>query len=199
MAHRAAKGGGAVIYLELFLSFLLTGLFTVGGGYAALPLIYESCVVRHGWISAAEYAQLISISEITPGPIAINAATFVGTRVGGVLGAIAATLGFALPPFVIITLLYALYRRCRSMSLMQGVLGALRPAVTGLIAAAGLTVLALALWGEGGFVSAVPDLLALALFAVGLFVLRRWKTGPIAVILGCGAVGLIAEVLKLAH
>ena len=94
-----------MIYLQLLLSFLQIGLFSFGGGYAALPLIQDQIVSLHGWLSMEEFTDLITISQMTPGPIAINAATFVGQKIAGVPGAIVATLGCVLPSCVIVTLI----------------------------------------------------------------------------------------------
>ena len=88
-----------MIYLQLFLSFLQIGLFSLGGGYAAMPLIQDQVVTRYGWLSMAEFTDLITISQMTPGPIANNSATFVGTRIAGFWGAVAATVG-CVPPKV---------------------------------------------------------------------------------------------------
>ena len=86
-----------MIYWQLFLSFLQIGMFSFGGGYAALPLIQEQVVTQHGWLSRSEFTDLITISQMTPGPIAVNSATFVGIRLAGFLGALAATFGCILP------------------------------------------------------------------------------------------------------
>ena len=125
-----------MIYLQLFLSFLQIGLFSFGGGYAAMPLIQDQVVTAHGWLSMPEFTDLITISQMTPGPIAINSATFVGMKIAGVPGAIAATVGCVFPSCVIVTLLARLYLKYRDMSLLQGILGSLRPlsgAVTRLV------------------------------------------------------------------
>ena len=94
-----------MIYLQLFLSFLQIGLFSFGGGYAAMPLIQDQVVTAHGWLSMPEFTDLITISQMTPGPIAINSATFVGMKIAGVPGAIAATVGCVFPSCIIVTLL----------------------------------------------------------------------------------------------
>lgn len=184
-----------MIYLELYLVFALVGLLTMGGGYASLPIIQEQAVKIHSWLTMTEFADLLTISEITPGPIAINSATFVGTKVAGVPGAIVATLGFATPPFIIVSILFFVYKKYRTLNVMQGILSGLRPAVVALIASAGLTILILALWGEGGINLADTNFLSVALVLTGFLVLRKWKVNPIFVILGCGAVGLTAEFL----
>ena len=130
-----------MIYLQLFLSFLQIGLFSFGGGYAAMPLIQDQVVTAHGWLSMPEFTDLITISQMTPGPIAINSATFVGMKIAGVPGAIAATVGCVFPSCVIVTLLARLYLKYRDMSLLQGILGSLRPAVVAMVAAAGISIL----------------------------------------------------------
>ena len=105
-----------MILLQLFWSFLQIGLFSFGGGYAAMPLIQAQIVTQHGWLGMAEFTDLVTISQMTPGPIAINAATFVGLRVAGVSGALAATVGCMLPSCVLVTLLARLYLRYRKLS-----------------------------------------------------------------------------------
>jgi len=185
-----------MILLQLYLSFALVGLFTIGGGYASLPLIREQAVTLHGWLTMTEFTDLLTIAEITPGPIAINSATYVGTKVAGVPGAVVATLGFVTCPFIVVSVFYHLYKKYREMSLMQGILSGLKPAVVALIASAGLSILILALWGEGSVALAQTNLLSLALVAAGFFVLRRWKPNPIFVIFGCGVIGLLAELIR---
>ena len=138
-----------MIYLQLFLSFLQIGLFSFGGGYAAMPLIQGQIVDAHGWLTMSEFTDLITISQMTPGPIAVNSATFVGINIAGIPGAIVATIGCILPSCVIVTLLAKLYLKYRTMDLLQGVLNALRPAVVALIASAGVSILLTAFWGSG--------------------------------------------------
>ena len=130
-----------MIYFQLFLSFLQIGLFSFGGGYAAMPLIQEQVTELHSWLSMSEFTDLITISQMTPGPIAVNSATFVGIKIAGVPGALLATLGCILPSCVIVTLIAKLYLKYRNMSLLQGVLNSLRPAVVAMIASAGISIL----------------------------------------------------------
>ena len=106
-----------MITLQLFLSFLQIGMFSFGGGYAALPLIQEQVVTQHGWLSRSEFTDLITISQMTPGPIAVNSATFVGIRLAGFLGALAATFGCILPSCILVTVLSYLYLKYRKMSI----------------------------------------------------------------------------------
>ena len=126
-----------MIYLELFLAFFRIGLFSIGGGYAAMPLIQDQVVDLHPWLTMTEFADIITIAEMTPGPIAINAATFVGIRIAGLPGAVIATVGCVCPSCVIVLLLAYLYYRFRGSDMVQGVLAGLRPAVIAMIASAG--------------------------------------------------------------
>ena len=120
-----------MIYLQLFLSFLQIGALSFGGGYAAMPLIQEQVVTLHGWLSMEAFTDLVTIAEMTPVPIAVNSATFVGTQIAGLGGAVVATLGCILPSCIIVTLLAYIYTKYRNMSLLQGTLASLRPAVVG--------------------------------------------------------------------
>ena len=136
--------------LELFWSFLQVGLFSIGGGYAAMPLIQAQVVEQHPWLTMSEFTDLITIAEMTPGPIAINSATFVGMRIAGVAGALVATVGGVLPSCIVSLLLAKLYLKYRSLDLIHGALGGLRPAVIALIASAGVTILLGALQTSAG-------------------------------------------------
>jgi len=181
-----------MIYLELFWSFVQIGALSFGGGYAALRLIEHHAVGVHGWLTMAEYTDLISICSMAPGSVAVNAATFLGTRVAGLPGALVATFGCVLPSSLITLALAKLYYKYRSLSLVNGALAGLRPAVTALIAAAGLSILTLALW-NGAAPSLDPervDWIAAGLFGAGLFALRRWKLNPILILAAAGAIGL---------
>ena len=134
------------ILLELFWSFLQIGLFSFGGGYAALPMIQDQVVRLHQWMQPGEFTDLITISQMTPGPIGINAATFAGMKVAGLPGSIAATLGFAAPSFVLCIVIARLFYRYGNIGTIQGLLNGLRPAVVALICAAGLSFVALSLF-----------------------------------------------------
>ncbi len=177
-----------MIALELFWSFFQIGLFSIGGGYAALPLIQSQVVEQHAWLSLSEFTDLITIAEMTPGPIAVNSSTFVGMQLMGLPGALIATLGCVLPSCVIVLTLAVLYARYQKLRAMQDILSGLRPAVVAMIASAGVTILLGAVFPAGRV-----DLLALAIFAAGLIVLRVWKPSPILVMLGAGAAGLLAH------
>ena len=186
-----------ITFLELFWSFFQIGLFSVGGGYAAMPLIQHQVVDLHGWMTMQEFIDIITISQMTPGPIAINSATFVGIQIAGLPGAIIATLGCVFPSCVIVLTLAWVYFRYRNLSVVQGVLGGLRPAVVAMIASAGISILVTALWNAGP-VSLNPadlDWIAAVLFLAALFVLRKWKLNPIWVMSGAGAAGLMLYLL----
>ena len=182
-----------MIYLQLFFSFLQVGLFSVGGGYAAMPLIEYQVVDLHGWLTVKELGDLVTIAEMTPGPIAVNAATFIGTRFAGPGGALAATFGAILPSMLLLSLLYHVYARCREMPLMQGILSALRPVVVALIASALLSILRVALFSGTAISLQAVDVLNLVLFLGALYALRRRHVNPILAMMVCGALRLLVS------
>ena len=184
-----------MIYLQLFWSFLQIGALSFGGGYAAMPLIQAQIVDRHGWLSMAEFTDLITISQMTPGPIAVNAATFVGTKLAGIPGALVSTAGCVLPSCVLVTLLARLYLRCRSLTVLQDILATLRPAVVAMIASSGVLILMQALWAQSISLSGT-NWLMLALFLAAFFLLRKTKLSPILIMLLAGAVNVAVIVLR---
>lgn len=176
-----------MIYLQLFLSFLQIGMFSFGGGYAAMPLIQEQVVNQHGWLSLGEFTDLVTISQMTPGPIAVNSATFVGIKIAGLPGALAATLGCILPSCVIVTGLAYVYLRYRKLSVLQSVLDSLRPAVVAMIASAGISILVTALWGEAKVTEfSAFKLDSAVIFVIALFLLKKKEWNPILVMVLCG-------------
>lgn len=184
-----------MIYLQLFYSFLKIGLFSFGGGYAAMPLIQEQVVNSHGWLSMPEFTDLITISQMTPGPIAINSATFVGIKIAGVPGALVATFGCVLPSCVIVMLIAKLYLKYRNMDTLQGVLNSLRPAVVAMIASAGVSILITAFWGSVEMISLIGTKWVLVvIFILGVVLLRKFKMNPILVMVlaGVAKAGLAA-------
>ena len=190
-----------MIYLQLFLSFLQIGAFSFGGGYAAMPLIQNQVVQLHPWLSQSEFTDLITISQMTPGPIAINSATFVGTRIAGMPGALAATAGCVLPSCILVTLLAKIYLKYRNLSLLQGVLKSLRPAVIAMIAAAGASILVNAFWGESIASLTASQLLpniiirAVGIFTGSLILLARFQMNPIHVMLLSGVAEVVLQVI----
>lgn len=192
-----------MIYLQLLWSYIQIGLFSIGGGLAAMPLIQNQVVDLHKWLTLTEFTDLITIAEMTPGPIAVNSATFVGIRIAGIPGALVATFGCILPACIIVSILAWLYAKYSDLSVIQGVLSGLRPAVVALIASAGLSILILSIFGEGGVkmdISAVNPV-AVVVFAGALFVLKKFKLNIIAVMFGAGILGGALYILleKFAH
>lgn len=176
-----------MIYLQLFLSFLQIGLFSFGGGYAAMPLIQGQVVTLHGWLTMSEFTDLITISQMTPGPIAVNSATFVGLKIAGIPGAIVATAGCILPSCIIVTILAKLYLKYRTMDLLQGVLQSLRPAVVAMIASAGILILKNAFWGSGETISLTgTEWSMVVIFGISVLLLRKTKLNPIWVMVLAG-------------
>lgn len=175
-----------MIYLQLFLSFLQIGMFSFGGGYAAMPLIQGQVVDAHGWLSMTEFTDLVTISQMTPGPIAVNSATFVGVKIAGVPGALAATIGCILPSCIIVTLIAWLYLKYRNMAALQGVLNTLRPAVVAMIASAGISILITAFWGGAAVSLAAADWSMAVIFVICIVLLKKVKMNPIWVMLLAG-------------
>ena len=197
MGMGSARSEMDMVYLQLFLSFLQIGLLSFGGGYAALPLIREQVVTVNGWLTMGEFTDLITISQMTPGPIAINAATFVGTRIGGTGGAIVATFGCVLPSCVIVTILAAFYLKYRNMKLFQGILNSLRPAVVAMIASAGAAILISAFWGEKGITFAGTRWVLVLIFVLCLLLLKKARMNPIWVMLLAGAANVALSLAGL--
>lgn len=182
-----------MIYMHLFFSFLQIGLFSIGGGYAALPLIQHQVVEQNRWLSMGEFTDLLTISQMTPGPIAINGATFVGMQIAGIPGAIAATSGCVLPSFVIVLLLAVFYKKYGKSKFLQGILTGLRPVVVVLIAVAGIDILNLVFIEEAGSITdtAGINVMGIALFGAALYGLRKWKLSPVLVMGISGVAGII--------
>ena len=182
-----------MIYLELFWSFVQVGLFCVGGGYASMPLIQAQVIDVHGWLSMSEFIDIFTISQMTPGPIAVNSATFVGTRIAGPGGAVVATLGCILPSCIIVTLLAYIYTKYRKMSLLQGTLTSLRPAVVAMIAKAGVTILVSSFFRNGA-VELFRENICIRMvvfFTAALVLLRKFKMNPILVMVLCGVANMV--------
>lgn len=180
--------------LQLFFSFIKVGLFSVGGGYAAIPLIQNQIVDTLGLMTLAQYTDLITIAEMTPGPISINSATFVGTQIAGLPGALICTLGCVLPSFILCLTLAHFYYKYRNLSGVQTILASLRPAVVALISSAGLSILTLALFQaeKSDIILSNFRPVECCLFIGGLVALRKFKINPIMVIFGSGIIGTLA-------
>lgn len=183
-----------MIYLELFLTFFMIGAFTFGGGYAMLPMIQEQVGLRWGHIISQEaMVDFVAVSESTPGPFAINMATFVGNQVGGVLGSAMATLGVVLPSFIIILIVVKIYDQFRKSKLVKGAMSGLKPAVVGLIANAILGVFITVFFPAGWnlAVFTIPVFyVSLGIFLVMLLLAFK-KLHPILVIVLSAVLGII--------
>ena len=182
-----------MIYFDLFLTFLKIGLFTFGGGYAMLPMIQEE-VAAHGWLNQSELINFIAVSESTLGPFAVNIATFVGTRTGGIFGGLCATLGVILPSFVIILIVARCYQKFKSNKLVVGAMNGLKPAVVGLIAAALLSLSGTVFFPQGLSATVFGTAhfyVSLGIFAVAV-VLAFKKLHPILIVLISAVIGIIA-------
>ena len=175
-----------MLLLDIVLTFAKIGVLSFGGGYAAISLVEHQVVDVKGWMTLAEYMDIVTIDELTPGPVAINAATFVGIRMAGIPGAIAATFGAVLPSCIIALILVKIYYRYRSLKLVNGALSGLRSMVVALVASAALTIMT-----NNLFPSDNIDPIALILFAVSLFVLRKYKMNPLLVMVASGLCGAI--------
>ncbi|HEX3039771.1 MAG TPA: chromate transporter, partial [Caproiciproducens sp.] len=174
------------------------GLFSFGGGYGVLPVIQQQVVTENHWLTLKEFTDVVTISQMTPGPIALNAATFVGMKLAGPLGAVAATIGCSLPTALLAMAVGHYYFKYRNMTLVKGVFEGLRPAVVSLIATAGLSILFLSLFNTESIqagVFAKTDFKAVCIFAVSFFILRKWRPDPIYIMLGSGAAGIAAYFL----
>ena len=180
-----------MIYLRLFWAFFQIGCLSFGGGYAAVPLVQDQIVETNHWLEMSQFADLITIAEMTPGPIVVNSATFVGQQIAGFPGAVMCTLGCILPSLIIVLALSWLYMRYRNLSMIQGVLNGLRPAIVAMIASAGLSLLVLALFNTSLSELVISDFRAVegVIFVVCLVLLRKFKVNPIAIIFGSGIVG----------
>ena len=184
--------------LELFLTFFKIGLFTFGGGYAMLPLIQEETIAK-GWASEAELINFIAVSESTPGPFAINMATYLGSNVcsgfgiwASILGAFFATLGVVLPSFIVILIVAKCFERFKNSSLVQGAMSGLKPAVVGLIAAAVLSVAATVLIPNGisALLFATPSFYISLVICLVMVVASFKKAHPIIIISASALIGI---------
>ncbi len=170
----------------LFLCFLQIGAFSFGGGLAALPLIQQQVVTINNWMSMSDFTDLIAIAEMTPGPIAVNSATFVGINLFGIKGAIVATLGCILPSIIFVSILGYLYNKYKNHYLLEGVLAGLRPAVVAMILKAGLAIFILAIFGLN---FRDINIVGLIIFLFAFYFIYIKKVNPIIILLISGLVG----------
>ncbi len=179
-----------MIYLELYITFFKIGIFSIGGGLAALPLIESAVVSEKGWLNFNEFTDLIALSQMTPGPIAVNASTFVGNKVAGFLGAIVATLGSITPGILIVSLLFYLLNKHKDTAIVKGIMLGLKPAVVALIAAAGFKIFNYAIRPiENKYFNLTINPIAITIFIVALIAIRKYKTNPVKTMLLTGFCG----------
>lgn len=185
-----------MIYWQLFWSFVQVGAFCVGGGYASMPLIEAQVVQGHCWLTMQEFVDIFTISQMTPGPIGINAATFVGTKVAGLPGAVAATAGFIFPSFfIMLTLVWIVYKY-GNIGPIRGLLNGLRPAVVAFIASAGLGFITLAVWNCEGWPADWRQYSLTGIIILPLaFLALRWKLDVIKLLALSGVAGLVLGIL----
>jgi chromate transporter len=185
-----------LFYFQLFWTFFQIGLFSIGGGYASLPIIQDQVVNRNGWLTIEEFIDVVTVSQMTPGPIAINAATFIGVRLRGGIGALVATLGSVTPSILIVLTLAFFYFKHQDLFFIKGLLRGIRPVVVSLISSAMMSILLLVLFSnriDSWFALDLSqiDRKAVLLFIVSFFVVWKWKLNPITIILFSGLVGLV--------
>lgn len=184
-----------MIYIKLFLVFFKIGLFSIGGGLATIPFLQE-IVHKYGWITSQDLLDMIAISESTPGPIGINTATFVGNNTAGIFGGIMATLGIVTPSLIIIMIIAHYFGKINEKPVVQAGFYGLRPAVIGLIGAAGFEVAKVSLFNIDKFLqtrvlSNLFNIKAILLFGIILFLMNRHKRHPIVYLIGAAIVGMI--------
>jgi chromate transporter len=171
--------------MNLFFTFAQIGLFSFGGGYAILPMIQKVIIEENGWISADVFADLLAMSQVTPGPISLNAATFIGLKLEGPAGAVTATLGLITTSVIICLILAKLYSRYGTMPAADALFAALKPAAAALVAAAAIPLIDEAVTGQ----TLIKGTVSVIIMAAAFFILRKAKPNPAAVIVVCGILG----------
>lgn len=178
--------------VQLLLVFFKIGLFSIGGGYAIIPLIQKQVVDQFGWISPQTFTDIITISQMTPGPLAVNTSTFIGIQIAGIPGAVLATTGCVFSGICISLLLYRFFKKHKSSSYVFEVLDGLKASSLGLIISAAAVIILLAFTGADTLKSITfIDWRAVAMFVCTLAVSRKWKANPILLMVAAGAAGLV--------
>lgn len=196
-----------MLFLELFWSFFRIGLFSFGGGYAMIPLI-QSEITQHGWLTAAQFADILAIAEMTPGPIAVNSATYVGYETAGIIGSLCATAGVTMPSLLLVLLVAGIFRKYQNHPLNTMIFYGIRPVVVGLIISAAVFI------GKTAMINVTADQgfrqwlntfsqkpleaivpIALVLFVISLLVQIKFKLHPLLLIFGAGAASLLLHLV----
>ena len=182
-----------MIYLQLFFEFAKISLVCVGGGYASMPLIQASVVDSYHWLTLGEFIDIFTISQMTPGPIGINAATFAGMKIAGLGGAISATMGFVTPSIFLCIALAKIIFKYGDLGAIHGILNGLRPAVMALIASSCVSFVLLAVWNVEEIPKNFSDTFDAkgAIILIGALIAVRKKIGVIKILIASGAAGLI--------
>ncbi len=184
-----------MIYLQLFWEFLKVGLFTVGGGLASLPFLYDISD-KTGWYTHAQLADMVAISESTPGPIGINMATYVGFTSAGILGSVLATLGFIIPSIIIVSIVSKFLKKFNENKFVKGAFYGLRAVSVALICSALVSVVKISLiniplFQETGAILDLISIPAILLAAACYFVLKKWNPHPVVILGGSAVVGIL--------
>ena len=170
-----------MIYLEIFFTFLKIGLFSFGGGYAMLPLIQREVVTAHKWIGAKEFIDVVAISQITPGPISINSATYIGYKTAGIFGSTVATLGVIFPSIIIMVIISKFFIKFKNNKYVENAFLGLRPATIGFIAAAAILV------AQSSFI----DIKSVIIFVAAFLLSYVYNLDPILLTVLSAAAGLL--------
>lgn len=180
-----------MIYLQLIKEFFLIGAFSFGGGYACLPFIQKIVIDKYNWMTAFDFTNVITISQITPGPIGINIATFLGMQLGGLIGAICTTISYVFPSSIIIIILAKLYFKYRNLCTMQCILDCMKPAVVALIGSSTVTLLCNAFWNNEKIILNETNFIAVSISIICFIIMKIIKIDPIKIILLSGFLGFI--------
>ncbi|MDD2485703.1 MAG: chromate transporter [bacterium] len=173
------------LLLDILWTFFKIGLFAYGGGYAAVALIISEVINTRHWITSTDFLQILTLAEMTPGPIAINTATFVGYQVAGLPGSAVATLGIILPSLILVTTAFHFYRKIENLAQIKSIMSAMRPAVLAILISA---VISLAK-------PTLTSIISVAIFSIVLLASLRFKLNPLLLILLAGSAGLLANAL----
>ncbi len=185
-----------LLFLQLSYAFFKIGLFGFGGGYAMISMIQGEVVTRHNWLSASDFTDIIAISQMTPGPIGINSATYVGyvavvnagySHMAGILGSTISTLSVVLPSFILMILISRFFLKYQQHPAVKAVFSGLRPGVVGLLAAAALVLMT----GENFGTETRQQTISALIFLITFIASYRYKANPIALIISCGVIGYI--------
>ena len=171
---------------QLLIVFIQIGFFSIGGGYATIPLIQDYVVSTYKWLSLKEFTDIITISQMTPGPLAVNTSTFVGLKLGGVWGAVIATFGCIISGFIISLTLYNVFNKYQKVNYIWEILRGLRSVSTGLIASSAVTILLIAF---RDFETKEINFVSIGIFLLAMGALKKFKINPMAIMGACGVIG----------